>query len=83
MSKTPKPNFDLEPADRVRLAESLGLTSDAMLRHLQVGRRRASADTAIKIERTARKMRLHVPRESICDACAGCEYLKAAKAAKK
>lgn len=74
-----KPAFHLEPEDRAALAEALGLQSDAMLRHLQVGRRRASAELAIRIEKAAKKLKLAVPRETTCDACRGCEYLKACK----
>ena len=74
-----KPTFDLTAEERQVLAADLGLKSDAMLRHFQTGRRKGSAETAIRIEKAARKRCLSVPRESICEACRGCEYLKAAK----
>jgi len=72
---------DVTPAVRRKIAELLGLESDAVLRHIQMGRRRASADMAIRIERASKAAGAEVRRETLCDACRGCDLAKKARKA--
>jgi hypothetical protein len=69
---------DLTVEQRQRLAP-LAKTSDATLRNLQNGRRKASAEFAIRVEKGAKRMGLTLNREEVCAACKGCELAKAAR----
>ncbi len=71
---------DITVSQRKRLAE-LADTSDATLRNLQHGRRNASAEFAIRVEKGAKRMGLEVRRESVCEACGKCELARAARKA--
>ena len=61
------------------LALPNGLGSDAVLRHIQTGRRKASAEMAVRIEKAAKKAGVDVPRESLCETCRKCDLAKAAR----
>lgn len=58
----------------------LAETSLGSLRHLVTGRRKASAEKAIAIERAAKRMRIagieHPTRADLSEACRNCEYNK-------
>lgn len=72
---------DLKPPLRRKIADILGLASDAVLRHIQTGRRKASAGMAIRIEKAAKKAGVEITRESLCDDCRGCDLAKKARKA--
>lgn len=65
----------LTPTQLKRLA-ALAKTSYDSLRHVASGRRGASAEMAIRIERAAKRMRLDVRREELNSGCRGCEFAK-------
>lgn len=72
-------------AEQQRLAEAAG-TSRAHLRHLNTGKRHASADLASRIERASKRLHKQsagrlplIPRTSLCAACMACEFAKLAK----
>jgi len=69
---------DLTIKQRKRVAK-LAKTSDATLRNLQHGRRAASAEFAIRVEKAARRAGLDVPREGLCLACGACDLAKKAR----
>lgn len=69
---------DLTTTQRKRIA-ALAKTSDGSLRHVQSGRRQASADMAIRVEAAARRIGLDIKRESLCAACGGCELARKAR----
>ena len=69
---------DLTPEQRRRIA-TLAKTTDGALRHVQSGRRQASADMAIRVEAAAKRVGLSLPRESLCSACGGCDLAKRAR----
>lgn len=66
---------DLTPAQRRKLAP-LVPTTPGSLRQIAMGRRQASAQMAIAIEKAGRRMKVALPREENCAACGGCEYAK-------
>lgn len=70
---------DLTPTLRQKIAGQMAWASDAVLRHIQTGRRKASAEMAINIERAAKKVGIDLPRESLCDACGKCDLAKKAR----
>ena len=72
---------ELSFAQRAKVAENLGLQSDAVLRHIQTGRRKASAEMAVRIEKAAKKAGVDLPRESLCETCRKCDLAKAARKA--
>jgi hypothetical protein len=69
---------DITPEQRRRIAE-LAKTTEGSLRHVQFGRRQASAEMAIRIEAAAAKCGLKIKRESLCAACGGCTLARAAR----
>ena len=69
---------DISTTARQIIATEIG-SSDRYLQQLQVGRRKASAAKAIAIEKAATKLNLNIPRESLCEACSGCELAKKAR----
>jgi DNA-binding transcriptional regulator YdaS (Cro superfamily) len=69
---------DITVAQRKRIA-ALAKTSDGALRHIQAGRRQASADMAIAVERAAKRVGLEIKREDLCAACGGCELARKAR----
>ena len=69
---------DLTLTQRKRLAK-LAKTSDKYLNHLQSGRRHASAELAIRLERGAARMGIDLPREELCAACGKRELAKRAR----
>ena len=66
---------ELNPAQLKRLAP-LAKTSYAHLRHVAAGRRGASSEMAIHIEKAAKRMKLDLRREDLNAGCAGCEFAK-------
>lgn len=70
---------DLTPPVRRKLAGLMGLASDGLLRHIQTGRRKASAETAGRIEKAARKLGVEIQRESLCETCRKCDLAKVAR----
>lgn len=66
---------ELTPAQLKRLA-ALAKTSYDSLRHVTAGRRGASSEMAIRIERAARRMKLDLRREDLNAGCAGCEFAR-------
>lgn len=72
--------IEIQVAQRKRLARLTG-TTDKFLQHLQSGRRSASADMATRIEKSAKRMGLDVPRESLCAACGRCDLARKARKA--
>lgn len=70
---------ELTPPVRQKIADNLGLGSDAVLRHIQTGRRKASADMAVRIEKAAKKAGVDIPRESLCETCRKCDLAKVAR----
>jgi DNA-binding transcriptional regulator YdaS (Cro superfamily) len=71
---------DITVGQRKRIASLMG-TSDGSLRHVHAGRRQASAETAIRIERAAKRIGLDIKRESLCEACGRCDLAKKARKA--
>ena len=71
------PKF-LESATKAVIARAArrAKTSPAYLGHLAAGRRKGSAAIARRIEIATEGA---VPRESVCEACRRCEFLKAAR----
>jgi len=69
---------DLTPTQRAAIAKHAKLNADSV-RQLSTGYRGASAKTAIRIERAAKKLGLEITRESLCDGCSMCEFAKAAR----
>lgn len=65
---------------RKRIA-ALAKTTDGGLRHVQAGRRQASADLAIRIEKAAKRIGVELRREDLCAACGGCELARAGRKA--
>lgn len=63
---------DLTPDQMRKLAVRAKTTLD-YLRHLSRGRRQASADMAARLERASKGA---IGRETLCDACRQCPYLK-------
>ena len=49
------------------------------LRKLAHGERTASAEVAVRMERTARKFSIPITREDLCPACRKCELAKFAR----
>jgi hypothetical protein len=70
---------DLTPEVRQKIADLLELGSDAVLRHIQTGRRKASAAMAVRIEKAAKRVGVDLPRESLCETCRKCDLAKAAR----
>lgn len=70
---------DLTTDQRTRIAR-LAKTSPGFLRHVQSGRRKPSAEMAIRIEVAAKRVGLDLPREGLCSACGGCNLARAARA---
>lgn len=70
---------DLTPQQIRDLAPRVPTSTD-YLRHLANGRRKASAETAAKIESAAARMGLTVGRETLCEACRKCKFRKACAA---
>jgi len=73
---------DLDVATRHELAAEMS-TSEAVIRHIATGRRQASSGMAIRIERAAAKIGLHIPRSDLSSACATCEYAHQCERSKK
>ena len=69
---------DITTEQRKRIAR-LAKTSDGFMRHVQAGRRRPSAEMAIRIEVAAGRIGVDLPRESLCAACGGCDLARAAR----
>lgn len=69
---------DLTPDQLADLAERVD-SSLKTLQHYASGRRQPSAARAIELERAAKKMKLDLKRESMCDACRGCDLAKKAR----
>lgn len=66
---------DLTPTQRARLA-ALVPTSVASLRHIQAGRRNASAEMAVAIEVAAAKIGLAIHRETLNSGCRVCAFAR-------
>ena len=71
----------LKPTEREQIAELVPMDPGSV-RNISAGRRKASALTAILIERAARKLGLDIRRESMCEGCRKCEFAKAARKVK-
>ena len=69
---------DLTVAQRKRVADLAG-TNDGTVRHIQVGRRRASADMAVRLVDAARRIGVELRQEDLCEACGGCKLAKIAR----
>ena len=69
---------DITTDQRKRIAR-LAKTSDGFLRHVQSGRRKASAEMAIRIEAAAARVGVEIRRESLCAACGGCDLAREAR----
>lgn len=69
---------DMTPKQRAALAE-LVPTSPDVLRHIASGARQPSASMASAIERAAKKLKVTVRREDLCDACGRCELARIAR----
>ena len=69
---------DLPAAVLRKLSALTGISYD-MLRHYASGRRGMKSLTAIRIERSARKLRLDLRREDLNDGCAQCEFARACR----
>ena len=69
---------DLTTAALHKVSALSGISYD-MLRHYASGRRGVKSLTAIRIERSARKLRLDLRREDLNDGCAQCEFARACR----
>ena len=75
---------DTTPDQQRRIAALIGRgTSYGSLRHIAAGRRGASAEMAVAIERAAARIGLSIPRESLNAGCKGCEFAKTCRKAAK
>lgn len=75
---------DTTPDQQRRIAALIGGTATyGSLRHIAAGRRGASAEMAVAIERAAARIGLEIRRESLNAGCKGCEFARACRKAAK
>jgi hypothetical protein len=68
----------LSSEQREELAAVTDTNADS-IRHLGKGRRGASAEMAIKLEKGAKKIGIPLLREDMCVGCGKCEFAKKAR----
>lgn len=69
---------DVTVAQRHQIADNAGVDRE-VLRHLQAGRRPVGPAVAGRIEKAAKRIGLDIRRESMCEACRGCDLAKKAR----
>ena len=69
---------DVTIEQRHQIADDAGISRD-VLRHLQAGRRPIGPAVAGRIEKAAKRLGLDIRRESMCEACKGCDLAKKAR----
>lgn len=69
---------DVTVAQRHQIADTAGIDRE-VLRHLQAGRRPIGPAVAARIEKAAKRVKLDIRRESMCEACKGCDLAKKAR----